>query len=537
MSSSRHRGADVVARRLADAGCRFAFGIPGGEVLTLMDALVGAGLRFVVVRHENSGGFMAEGTYHASGAPGVLLGTVGPGVANLVNVVANAQQDRIPLIVLTGCIDPGLTPTFSHQVFDHQAVLAPVCKASFRLEASAAGAIVDKALLIATTGRPGPVHIDVPIAVADSPAKLRRWQPMPAPTVASPDAVVEAHVALKSAKQPVAIVGNDVLHQGGAERVRAVLERLRLPVLTTYKAKGVVDETMPMALGAAGLSPKADELLLPYVSEADVVLLVGYDPIEMRAGWRDPFNPGAQVVELVPVFDTQFVHRSSLQLVGDVAENLERITDGIGAFEVDPSPLRAELKAAFAASGEQFNAITLTEALLGLPADARITIDTGAHRILASQKLLRRRPGLMHQSTGLCTMGCALPVAIGAALADPGRPTVALVGDGGFEMVIGELATARDLEVSLTVVVYDDRGLALIEKKQRARGLANVGVDFGGSEFTGTGYDLIAEGFGAKGVVVDSLRDFRTALVGALARTGVDVVACRLPRRGYDGAI
>ncbi|MEO1174784.1 MAG: thiamine pyrophosphate-dependent enzyme, partial [Myxococcota bacterium] len=252
---------------------------------------------------------------------------------------------------------------------------------------------------------------------------------------------------------------------------------------------------------------------------------------------RHPFAPGATVIDLVPVFDTQFVHRATAQLPGDVASNLEHIADGLAPFSVDVSELRGALHAAFRPAEIEFSPETLTAALSALPENTRITIDTGAHRILASQMLRRSAPGLTHQSTGLCTMGCALPTAIGAALADPDRPTVALVGDGGLEMVLGELGTARDLAVNLTVVVYDDRSLALIEKKQRARGLRNVGVDFGSADFAGTRYDLVAQAFDAHGVIVETLGDFTHALSNALAQSGTHLIACRLPRRGYDDVI
>ncbi|MEM1400990.1 MAG: thiamine pyrophosphate-binding protein, partial [Pseudomonadota bacterium] len=158
--------AQIIAKRLYEAGCRHAFGMPGGEVLTMMDALAGAGLEFTLVKHENSGGFMAEGTWHATGAPGILLATIGPGAANAFNVIANAEQDRVPLIFITGCIDPADAATYTHQIFDHQAVFAPVTKASIKMADGAVDILIDKALAIATEGRPGPVHIDLPIALA-----------------------------------------------------------------------------------------------------------------------------------------------------------------------------------------------------------------------------------------------------------------------------------------------------------------------------------------------------------------------------------
>jgi acetolactate synthase I/II/III large subunit len=163
-----NRATDLLARRLYEAGCRTAFGMPGGEVLTLVDSLVAAGIRFVLCKHENAAGFMAEGTYHRTGAPGILVATVGPGAANGVNVVANAEQDRVPLIVLTGCVDPDEALTYTHQVFDHRALFDPITKETFTLTADGADVIADKAVAIAMGDRPGPVHIDIPISVADA---------------------------------------------------------------------------------------------------------------------------------------------------------------------------------------------------------------------------------------------------------------------------------------------------------------------------------------------------------------------------------
>ena len=170
------RAADVLARRLYAAGCRHAFGMPGGEVLTLLDAFVRAGIEFHLAKHENAGGFMAEGTWHMSGAPAVLLATIGPGLTNAVNVVANASQDRVPLIVISGAIEVSEAATYTHQVVDHRAILKSLVKGSYELTAGAAGAIADKAVNVAMDMRPGPVHIDVPIAVAGAAAEDYPWR-------------------------------------------------------------------------------------------------------------------------------------------------------------------------------------------------------------------------------------------------------------------------------------------------------------------------------------------------------------------------
>jgi len=155
--------AQLIAQRLKEAGCTHVYGIPGGEVLVLMEALREVGIDFILTKHENNAGFMAEGAWHATGRPPVLLTTIGPGMANAVNVVANAKLDRVPLIFITGSVDPWERHTYTHQVIDHGAIVRPLVKASFEVVPGAADAIIDKAMSIATDSPPGPVHIDLPM--------------------------------------------------------------------------------------------------------------------------------------------------------------------------------------------------------------------------------------------------------------------------------------------------------------------------------------------------------------------------------------
>ena len=171
--------AEIIARHLAGAGCKHAFGMPGGEVLVLLEALRAEGIAFHLVKHENAGGFMAEGAWHATGAPGILLTTVGPGLANAVNAVANAFQEQVPMIVLSGCIDAGEAAQFTHQVIDQQALMAPITKASIRVAPGAAAQAVGKALSLALSDPMGPVHLDLPVGIAGTEA---------------PDAAVDRHV-------------------------------------------------------------------------------------------------------------------------------------------------------------------------------------------------------------------------------------------------------------------------------------------------------------------------------------------------------
>jgi acetolactate synthase-1/2/3 large subunit len=537
-------GADLIAAKLHQAGCRYAFGIPGGEVLALMGALETAGIGFHLVKHENAGGFMAEGVWHAQArsgqdVPGVLLATLGPGAANAINVVANAWQDRVPLIFLTGCVPAEDAETYTHQVFDHQQLLRPVVKASFRAAPGALSVMMDKAIRIALEGQPGPVHIDVPISVAEGAA----GEPVtgPAPRL-RPSQMRAFGPELDAARQlfaaacrPLAIAGVDAVNEDAGAAITDFCRTFGVPLVTSYKAKGLLDETDPLSLGGAGLSPRADALLLPLVRQSDCILLLGYDPIEMRINWRNPWAADGPVIEIASVPRNHGMHAVRHLLGGGVAPVLADLTAGLAPGTTwpdrEPAAARRELDALFAVTETGFGPATVFATLRKVLPDTTVaTADSGAHRILVSQMW---RTGLsrgMLQSSGLCTMACALPLGIGHALADPSRPVVVFTGDAGLEMGLGELATLRDLGLPVLVCVLVDESLALIELKQRANQRANVGVDFGGTDFP-----AVARAMGGHGVWIDDAETLAAEAQAALARTGFTLLACRIGRRAYDG--
>ncbi|MEE8454983.1 MAG: thiamine pyrophosphate-binding protein [Limibaculum sp.] len=525
--------ADVIARRLYAAGCRFAFGIPGGEVLTLIDALERAGIRFVLTRHENGAGFMAEGGWHATAAPGILVATVGPGVANAFNVVANAEQDRVPLIVLSGAVDAAEAMRYTHQVFDHSAAFAHICKASFIAPDGAIDAMIDKALAIALSGRPGPVHIDLPIRVADTeqpePRAVQRTPTPPSAPAPGPE-LDRARAMFAAARRPVMMTGLDPLNEpGGAEAVRAFVEKHGVPLVTSYKGKGILPEDHPLALGGHGLSPKSDKIVLPVFEAADLVISAGYDPIEMRAGWQDPWDP-AKTIEFAPAPNDHDMHYAGLSWVCSVAGGLAALDgEAKGGWPDDlPARIRAELADAFAPKGDWGPGQAIAEILAAAPAQVTITIDSGAHRILLSQIWETYAPRTLLQSTGLCTMGCALPLAIGAKLAEPERAVACFSGDAGLEMVLGELATLRDLAMPVVIVVFVDATLALIDLKQNRMQYPRRAVTFGETDWV-----ALAAAMGGHGVVVESREATQAAVDTALDADGFTLIAARIDPAAY----
>ena len=538
MNDRALRGADVLARRLYEAGCRHAFGMPGGEVLTLIDALEKAGIAFHLCKHENAGGFMAEGVHHRDGAPAILVATVGPGAMNGVNVVANAHQDRVPMLVLTGCVDAAEAQQYTHQVLDHEAVFRPITKATFRLDSAAADLIADKAVSIATEPRCGPVHVDVPISAADAPSQDRGARRPSASAVApfGPD-LARAMGWLEKSRKPLAIIGLDVLYDGSASEVSDFINRYQIPFISTYKAKGILPEDHPLCLGGAGLSPLADKHLLPLVRQSDLILCIGYDPIEMRPGWQNIWDPENQnVIDIAAEPNTHYMHQATLNFVADTKATLTALSQAapqnVTWPDAEPQETRKALNTAFPSNDEWGPGAVIAEARATLPSGTLATADSGAHRILLSQMWACDEPRGLIQSSALCTMGCAIPMAIGLKLAAPERPVISFSGDAGYLMVAGELATASEMGIAPIFLVFVDASLALIELKQRQRKMQNRGVDFETHDFAAMG-----RSFGGNGVTVKNRSELRAALNDAVQSDKFTVIAAMIERGGYDGRI
>ena len=539
------KGAEIIATKLVAAGCKHAFGIPGGEVLGLLESLHHAGINFTLTKHENAAGFMAEGVWHATSAntvsaPGVLLATIGPGVVNAINVVTNAMQDRVPLIFLTGCIDDAEAETYTHQIFDHQTLLRPIVKASFKASSGAISPMMDKAIAISLEQQPGPVHIDVPISVAEHESIENHTYQLASPTnqqlsVATGELLEDARTILSAAKNPIAIAGLDAVNSNCHDIVTKFCEQFNVPLITTYKGKGLLDERHPLSLGGAGLSLKADDILQPLLDAADLIILIGYDPIEQRIGWRDPWPHSIPVFDLTPVLRTHGMHSVTHTLRGNVALTLSALIKDhkpIQTWTNDSiKTVKNELIENFAAKSEKFSPATIFHTLREfLPENTVVTADSGAHRILVSQIWQCYQPRTMLQSTALCTMACALPLGIGYKLASPETPVVVFVGDAGLEMGLGELATLRDLKLPIIICVLVDESLALIELKQRNSQRANVGVDF-----QETNFPKVAEAIGGYGVWIEDKVTLIDEISKAIDRETFTILACRVGSRAYDG--
>ena len=451
--------ATVLAEGVRDHGAGIVFGMPGGGPnLDMVGSAGEAGLRFVLAHGETAAAMMAGTFGLLTGRPGLAIATRGPGAACATNGAAQATLDRFPLLLVTDCVPGPDRERFAHQRFDQQQLFSPVTKWSGRLvDSPRAGDVVRDALALAAARPAGAVHLDY------DPRGREIDLPVRAALDRSADDVVErAAGLLHGAAHPVAIVGMEAIDC--AARVLAVLERLGCPVLTTYQALGVVPEGHPQQAGL--YTSGAIEAAI--INECDLVLAVGLDQVEpMPSPWR--FD--VPVVSVSEVSACATLVPVSIEVLGPLASTLDRVVgtstggwpDGSGAAAL--AKARAVLSAT---STGNFGPLELAAAVAAAaPAAATATVDAGAHFLAVMPFWPASSPLRLLISNGLATMGFALPAAIGAGLARPGAPVVCMVGDGGLAMSLAELETLARLRLPVTVVVFDDAALSLIEVKQK----------------------------------------------------------------------
>lgn len=518
--------ADLIVRRFIEAGVRALFGMPGGgSNLDILESAATAGLPFVLSHTETAGALMASAQAEITGAPGACLATLGPGVASLVNGVAHARLDRVPLVIVTDGLPVSARDIYEHQRFDHAALLAPLVKASALVGAVDADRIVRDAVRAAATPVPGPVHLDCPsdVAAMTAAANPSDRPDGPAPPPASRSAIPDT--LLGRARRPLIIAGLGVRTPHEAARLRALCERRGAPALVTYKAKGVVPDDHPCF---AGVFTNAS-LEEAFVRSADLLVGVGLDPVELLPRpwtYPQPFvacGPWPIVGRHLPV---------AAQETGDLAALLDALDERLpGDTAWTAGEIRAQAerqRAAVRVETAGFAPYRAVEAAARVSGRARVTVDAGAHMFPVTALWPVREPRQLLISNGLSTMGFALPAAIGAALLDRTRRVVALTGDGGVLVCLGELATLARERLPITVVVFSDRSLSLIRIKQERRGHRTSGVTLGDID-----WPVLARSFGLAGARATDAAGLERLMEEASAAGGPALVEAAIDPAAY----
>jgi acetolactate synthase-1/2/3 large subunit len=530
--------ASLIVRRLLEAGTTHLFGMPGGgSSLDIIEAAGDAGLRFVLSHTETAGALMASAQAELTGAPAACLATMGPGATSIVNGTAHALLDRAAVVVLTDSYPASTRPLFSHQRIDHRAVLGPVTKWSGEITADAADEVVRRAIAVARAAPAGPVHLDCAAEVSAcevdvgaprdaAPGLDGRAAEAPRPLGQPREITPPLQGLLRGVRKPVLIAGLGARERDDGLAIRRFLERHRVPALVTYKGKGVVPDHHPWFAGI--FTNGAIER--PLLEQADLVLAVGLDPVELiPRTW--PYQQPVIYCGRWKVDDRQVPFGA--ELVMPIRDALDLVSDCLslceGWSEDDVCRERERQKALLRVPVAGLAPHRVVERLADcLARTARLTIDAGAHMFPAIGLWPASAPGDVLISNGLSTMGFALPAAIGSALTDPARPVVALTGDGGLLMCMGELATAQRERLDITVVVLKDDRLSLIDIKQRQRRYREAGVDLGDIRWTS-----VASGMGLASASAGTEEDLVRCVQNAEGRRGPTLIEARIDPGGY----
>lgn len=530
--------AQALVTSLRDMGVRHVFGVPSGGWVDYMEALrTTDGIDFVLTSHEGGASFMADICGRLTGVPGVCFGTFGPGATNLSTGVGGALLDRSPVIALTDEMPEALRSRTVQMGIDHQALFRPITKWTTRLDADSIGETLAEAAAVAVSGRPGSVHIGLPVGLSAVPAVNRTAGPVAtaAPMPADPSAIAALTAAFAAARKPILAVGLGAAHARVGDKVAALAERFGLPVVLTPMAKGLIAEDHPSYAGV--LFHALSDLVGRTHAEADLVVAIGYDPVEFNfEGWmRDGLAVASIDVEPVDIDTAK--HPVAADVVGDIGASLDALLAlDAAAKDWDMAAVAArtaELFARLAPDSNRFGPCAALDVLRDvLPADGIMTCDVGAHTHLIGQKWPTPATGKQIMSNGWSSMGFGLPAAIAAKLCRPDTPVCTVVGDGGFLMTVGELATAVREKLPIVILVFTDNDLALIRIKQEKKDNPIYGTPVR-AEGTIGGPSL----FGVPVVTVADPDALRAALVDAFAADGPVIVEALLDSREYDGLV
>lgn len=532
MTAVTGTNADAVAGGLAEAGIEYIFGVPGSlSSVELIEAAAKHGIRYLLTSNESSAAVMA-GVYGVlRGRPGVVSTGVGPGAAAALHGTAHLHLERAPALILTDRYGEEEYRRVSRQRLHQPALFAPITKGSFTLGAADAALTMRRAIALALEGRPGPVHVDLPYDVMLAPAAApQALGPLPGPRPPEPEQLEAAMAMLEAARRPAVIVGLQVSRRGEAAEAAfaSLAEKLAAPVFASLAAKGTLSEQHPLAAGTFRGAASERALL----GKADLILLVGFDPVEI-------FSPGLWPYE-APVLALDEVacspdapYSPELEVVGDLETSLRGLAKGLSPRSGwDREELEAYKRAREDAlrpqGGGLMPAAVIRIARERLPDEGILTVDAGQHKVLTSDLWETRRRRGFFTSSGLGSMAVGVPAALAAKLLEPSAPVLCLVGDGGFLMRVGDLEMAVREGLAIVIVVFNDGTLNLIKLQQDRRGYRRLGTSFAAADFA-----AVARGFGFEAARAASEAELDAALRDAFASGRPWLIDALIDPEGY----
>jgi acetolactate synthase I/II/III large subunit len=527
-------GAQALVRSLEEQGVEVVFGLPGGTILPTYDPLLSSSLRHILVRHEQGAGHAAEGYAWATGRPGVCMATSGPGATNLVTALSDAYMDSVPIVAITGQVGTSLIGSDAFQEADITGITLPITKHNELVTSvERIPSAVAEAFHIATTGRPGPVLIDVPKDIQQATGPFNPPQmDLPGYRVPGPPSVEAIRAAaqlLRQARRPVLYVGGGAVKSDSHADLLRLAERAQAPVTTTLMARGVFPDSHPLALGMPGMHGHYPAVAA--LQEADLIVALGSRFDDRVTGRLADFAPRAKIVHAdIDPAEIGKNRAPDVAIVGDLRFTMAALADAVtepcGAADwlaaLDGWKRQFPLRYTQEPDGP-LKPQYVTERLSAMTGgNAIVVAGVGQHQMHASQHYSFTRPRSWINSGGAGTMGFAVPAAMGAQVGRPDELVVAIDGDGCFQMTAQELATCAIEKIPIKVLIFNNGFLGMVRQWQE------LFYDERYSEVElGTAipdYVKLADAYGCIGLRCESAGDVDAVLDKALARTDVPVV-------------
>lgn len=525
--SHNQYGADLIVDSLINHDVKYVFGIPGAKIDRVFDTLEDKGPELIVARHEQNATFMAQAVGRITGEPGVVIATSGPGISNLATGLVTATDEGDAVLAIGGQVKRGDLLKRAHQSMNNVAMLEPITKYSAEVhDPNTLSETVANAYRLAKSSKPGASFISIPQDVTDSPVSVKAIKPLSAPKLGSASVLDINYLAqaINNAVLPVLLLGNGASSEGVTAAVRRLLDAVKLPVVETFQGAGIVsreleDETF---FGRVGLfrNQPGDMLL----KRADLVIAIGYDPIEYEArNWNAEISARIIVIDVEQAeIDTYF--QPERELIGDMAHTLDLLLPAIKGYELPEGSkeylkgLRNNIENVSDVKFDRDSAHGLVHPLDLIDVlqenttdDMTVTVDVGSHYIWMARYFKSYEARHLLFSNGMQTLGVALPWAISAALLRPNTKVISVSDDGGFLFSAQELETAVRLHLPIVHIIWNDGKYNMVEFQEEMKYGRSSGVDFGPVDFV-----KYAESFGAKGYRVDSKDSFEETLKQAL---------------------
>ena len=493
----------VMAKYIKAAGITHIFGYPGDPSVEFLEAARREGIKFVLGCREGTAGFMAEAYGFLTGKPGVCLSTLGPGSSNLVNPVANAFLDKVPMLAISGQVETARDGLFTHQVLNHNALFSPISKWAVQIQSTNVGRIMRRALRIAMAERPGPVHITTPgdlvgAECSDTVVVLPPTEPAAHGFEVFGNSRAGSDVAarIRKAKRPVVITGTSAQRAGATKQLVKFMETIGCPVVVAPMAKGVAPEDHPYYAGTLDMA--CNGFMWDFLKSCDLLLAVGFDAVELIKPWQLV----APSIHIDSTPNTDQIYAADTEIVGPIGDALLAIA---GSYKgqakwrekqvADHMQKLRQLYYAGRVKGRLNPTDVIDVVRAATPKTTIVTSDVGSHKLLVGQGWTTYHPRGVLMTNGLSSMGYALPATIVTRLVAPKNPSVCFIGDGSLAMVQGELRLAATLKTEATIVVFKDNSLNRIELKQMAKKYPSWGTRIDATDMVGLARSMGCEGF------------------------------------------